>query len=125
LSVGAERQRECIAEPGAIRGVDVARSSVSEPATIAGSVAAGEATQAGRSPAETRARRADGSAGSDAEAESNLLPLDPILRPGATTKTGSSSGSEPGRFSTARRVRLPPSGVVSPGLGLKGLDETG
>jgi len=33
------------------------------------------------------------------------LPLDPILRPGATTKTGSSSGSEPGRFSTARRVQ--------------------
>jgi hypothetical protein len=34
----------------------------------------------------------------------------------STTRTGSSSGSEPGLTSTIRRLPLPPSGIVSPGL---------
>jgi hypothetical protein len=74
LSVGAERQGERTAgEPGAIRGVEVARKSASDRATIAGSAATGAATQAGRLPAERRARRGDGSAGSAAEAGSDPL----------------------------------------------------
>jgi hypothetical protein len=66
----------------AIRGVQVATASASDDrASIAGSVAAGAAMPAGRSPAGTLARLGDGNAGSAAETGSNPLPLDPILRP--------------------------------------------
>jgi hypothetical protein len=48
---------------------------VSEQPAIAESAAAGAATQAGRSPAETRAKRGDGSAESTAEAGFGPLSL--------------------------------------------------
>jgi hypothetical protein len=65
----------------AIQGVQVATASASDDrASIAGSVAAGAATPAGRSPAGTLARLGDGNAESAAETGTNLLPLDPILR---------------------------------------------
>ena len=65
----------------AIRSVHDAGVSASDRVPVAGSVAAGEATPAGRSPAGTLARLGDGNAGSAAEGGWIFLPLDPILRP--------------------------------------------
>jgi hypothetical protein len=66
----------------AIRGVQVATASASDDrASLAGSVAAGAATPAGRSPVGTLARLGDGNAASAAETGSNPLPLDPDTTP--------------------------------------------